>query len=90
MIFLLFVFCFSISQPSATSVLLDSIRNRLSRSGFRFDWSYVEILSGMDEAQFSWVTVNTQLMNVGPEHRMVYLRKGSQGFTSLFSVKPLI
>ncbi|EFX73869.1 hypothetical protein DAPPUDRAFT_57727, partial [Daphnia pulex] len=59
------------SQPSATSVLLDSIRNRLSRSGFRFDWSYVEILSGMDEAQFSWVTVNTQLMNVGPEHQTV-------------------
>ncbi|XP_046642551.1 ectonucleoside triphosphate diphosphohydrolase 1-like isoform X4 [Daphnia pulicaria] len=68
----------NISQPSATSVLLDSIRNRLSRSGFRFDWSYVEILSGMDEAQFSWVTVNTQLMNVGPEHRMMYLRDGSQ------------
>ena len=76
---------FSISQPSATSVLLDSIRNRLSRSGFRFDWSYVEILTGMDEAQFSWVTVNTQLRNVGPEHRMMYTKEGSQGYTSFVS-----
>lgn len=69
----------SISQPSATSVLLDSIRNRLSRSGFSFDPSYVEILSGTDEAQFGWVTVNSQLNYVGPEESLAYLRNGSQG-----------
>lgn len=68
----------NISQPSATTVLLDSIRNRLSRSGFRFESSYVEILTGMEEAHFSWITVNTQLRNVGPDHRRMYLRENSQ------------
>ena len=54
------------TQPSGVQVLLDGIRNRLSRSGFQFDPSYVEILSGTEEAQFSWVTVNTQLHHLGP------------------------
>lgn len=64
----------NISQPSAADVLLDGIRNRLSRSGFMFDPSNVEILSGNDEAQFSWITVNSQLQNVGP-NSTVFPRK---------------
>jgi hypothetical protein len=39
-----------------------------------FDSSNVEILSGNDEAQFSWITVNSQLQNVGP-NSTVFPRK---------------
>lgn len=70
---------FSISQPGGADILLDGIRNQLSRSGFQFDPSYVEILSGRDEAQFSWITVNTQLHNFGPNDSDIRLRHSSGG-----------
>ena len=49
------------SQPNAATVLLDGIRNVLGRSAFEFRPDYVSILSGNDEAKFSWITVNTVL-----------------------------
>lgn len=54
------------SNPNAAVVLLEAVRNRLSRSGFKFDDSHVQILSGSEEAQFGWVTVNVLMSKVGP------------------------
>lgn len=70
---------FSISQPSAADVLLDGIRNRLSRSGFMFVPSNVEILSGNDEGQFAWITVNSQLHNMGPNNTVFSRKKDAHG-----------
>ena len=61
----------SISHPEGTQVLLDGIRNDLSQSGFKFDRSYVEILPGKEEAEFSWITVNTLLHHLGPNDTLV-------------------
>ena len=61
------IFVDSLSHPSAADVLLDGIRNILSGSGFQFQRHYVEVLTGGEEARFSWVSVNTQLKNLGPE-----------------------
>ena len=89
-------FNYSISQPSAADVLLDGIRNRLSRSGFMFDPSNVEILSGNDEAQFSWITVNSQLQNVGPNSTVFPRKKEVYGIitrntiTFLYHYKSLV
>ena len=63
----LVIFVDSLSHPSAADVLLDGIRNILSGSGFQFQRHYVEVLTGGEEARFSWVSVNTQLKNLGPE-----------------------
>ena len=61
------IFVDSLRHPSAADVLLDGIRNILSGSGFQFQRHYVEVLTGGEEARFSWVSVNTQLKNLGPE-----------------------
>lgn len=61
----------SISHPQGTQVLLDGIRNDLTRSGLKFERSYVEILPGKDEAEFSWITVNTLLHHLGPNDTLV-------------------
>jgi len=61
----------NISHPEGTQVLLDGIRNDLSQSGFKFDRSYAEILTGKEEAEFSWITVNTLLHHLGPNDTLV-------------------
>ena len=51
---------FSLTEPNAAAVLLDGLRNALHPSGFAFQRDQVEMLTGSQEARFTWIAVNAQ------------------------------
>jgi len=45
-------------DPEATSKIMSSVRSSLSNSGFKFKDGWAQIITGVDEGSYGWVTVN--------------------------------
>jgi len=51
----------------ATEKILESVRATISKSGFKFKPDWAQIISGIDEGRYGWVTVNYLLGNFEKE-----------------------
>jgi len=50
-------------DPEATAKIMSSVKSTLSKSGFKFKNGWAQIITGVDEGSFGWVTVNYLLDN---------------------------
>jgi len=50
-------------DPGATNKIMSSVMSSLSKSGFKFKDGWAQIITGVDEGSFGWVTVNYLLEN---------------------------
>jgi len=50
-------------DPEATKKIMSSVKSSLSTSGFKFKDEWAQIITGVDEGSYGWVTVNYLLEN---------------------------
>lgn len=72
-------------NPDAVAAILDSARDALARSGFRFESSDAEIISGQEEGMLGWLALN-YLTASSPASKGANLRGGETAMWGLLEM----